>query len=126
MSCFWDGLLRRLDGNDLEILKLDKKPSAQQFAIHLKKLNKLCNNVVWNEQKLSTQFLYECRNAINEYDPNTVNKGYFCSTCDPFLILLCDLLNISLVHNYNGNIVKYDVKSPRKTFNCSSNTRHFN
>jgi len=126
MSCFWDGLIRRLDDNDLKILKLNKNPNAQQFAIHLKNLNKICNNVQWNGQPLLKQFLNECKNAIDEYDPKTVNKGYFCSVCDSFLILFCEILNVSITHNYNGHVLTYTTISSRKMLKCSSNTRHFN
>lgn len=125
MSCFWDGLIRKLDTYDFTILELNKKPNAQEFAIHLKKQNKICNNIQWNTESLSDQFLKESYQAVEEYDPAKVNNGYDCSTCDPFLLLLCTVLNISITHNYNGHTIIYSNETSRKTIKCSSNTSHF-
>ena len=125
MSCFWDGLIRKLDKDDFTLLKLDKKPNAQEFAIHLKKQNKICTSVQWNAEQLTNQFLKESYQAIEEYNPSKVNQGYDCSTCDPFLILLCEVLNISITHEYNRNTIIYSSTKSRKIIKCSSNTSHF-
>lgn len=125
MSCFWDGLIRRLNDEDFALLKLDKKPNAKQFASQLKNLNTLGTNIQWNNEPLRKQFIKECFQSVNEYDPNTVNSGYYCSSCDPFLILLCELLKISITHSYNGHIVTYTHNASRKTITCSSSKSHF-
>ena len=63
--------------------------------------------------------------AIKEYDVNQVQNGYYCSTCDPFLFLLADYLNINIEHNYDGNKMIYMQKNnSRYTIKISSDRGH--
>jgi len=63
MTCFWDGLINGLYTNI--------KPTVSTFIQYLKDNNTLGYNVNCNNYILSIKFLYECRDAINDYDINT-------------------------------------------------------
>ncbi len=70
MTCFWDGLINSLDNNNLYLFN-NIKPTVSTFIQYLKDNNTLGYNVNCNNYILSIKFLYECRNAINDYDINT-------------------------------------------------------
>ena len=38
------------------------------------------------------------KEAIDNYNKNTVNDGYYCSTFEPILFLLVEYLNITIIH----------------------------
>jgi len=42
MTCYWDGLLRSLDQEDLTLLNSNKNINNIDFILLLKKNNKLC------------------------------------------------------------------------------------
>ena len=62
---------------------------------------------------------------IDNYNKNTVNDGYYCSTFEPILFLLVEYLNITIIHDYNKNIIKYShKKNNRYTIHIYSNHNH--
>ena len=127
MSCFWNALLNT-------ILTDDKKKYFNTFDLHLnphnlviilKEINKITENVLWNNQELTKQQLIENKIAIEEYNKNTINDGYFCSTFEPILFLLVEYLQITIIHNYNKNIITYTNKiNNRYTIHIYSNSNH--
>jgi len=136
MSCFWISLLSSLTIDDIKKIdkSIKKKPNAKEFCILLKKNNKICKNVKINEKDLTNQFLKEIFNWIKDYDCTTYNSGTLVGTSDPFLILLCELLEVKIIHNYKGNLGKYkfnttinyiNIKKIIKTLKYGSNTGHF-
>ncbi len=118
MTCFWDGLINGLDKNI-------PKPTVTSFIQHLKNNNTLCYSVNCNGYILSIKFLYECKEAINNYNINDSNNGYLCSTCDPFLILYSQLYNVNINHKYNGIDILYNNYDSKKTIYFESNLGHF-
>ena len=125
MTCFWDGILNCLEKKDFYDLGIDFKPTPTYFIKLLKKNNKICSSVKWNNEYLSEQFLNECVESINNLDINKINNGYFCSTCDPFLILICKLFKVNIFHKYLNNIMKYEEKNNLKAIHVKSNKTHF-
>ena len=125
MTCFWDGIIRSLTQEDLQLLNSNKNINNKDFILLLKKKNKICNNVKWQEENLNEQLLKENYEMVKNFNENNINQGYDCSSCDPIMILLSELFNITIHHNFNGNIIKYTYIEPRKTINYKSNQSHF-
>mgnify|MGYP003684649557 CR=1 FL=1 len=64
--------------------------------------------------------------AVKDYDIKGINKGHLCSICDFFLVLLCELCQVNILHIYNKhNIVYTNIKNPRKLLTFHSNKKHF-
>ena len=103
MTCFWDGIIRSLTQEDLQLLNSNKNINNKDFILLLKKNYEMVKN----------------------FNENNINQGYDCSSCDPIMILLSELFNITIHHNFNGNIIKYTYIEPRKTINYKSNQSHF-
>jgi len=125
MTCYWDGLLRNLDHEDLILLNSNKNINNIDFILLLKKNNKLCENVKWQNNFLSKKLLEENYEMIKDFNENNINQGYDCSSCDPFMILLCELFKININYDYNGNNIQYMIDNSRKTIKYSSNQSHF-
>ena len=125
MTCYWDGLLRSLDQEDLTLLNSKKNINNINFILLLKKNNKLCENVKWQNNFLSKKLLEENYEMIKDFNENNINQGYDCSSCDPFMILLCELFKININYDYNGNNIQYMIDNSRKTIKYSSNQSHF-
>ena len=125
MTCFWDGIIRSLTQEDLQLLNSNKNINNKDFILLLKKNNKICENVKWQEEQLNIELLKENYDMIKNFNENNINQGYDCSSCDPIMILLSELFNITIHHNFNGNIIKYTYIEPRKTINYKSNQSHF-
>ncbi len=128
MSCFWDSLIKSIsddDKNQYFNTIVDASLNPHNFVVILKEINKLTNNVIWNNQELTEQQLNENKDAVNEYDKNMTSAGYYCSTFDPFLFLLVEYLEIEINHNYNGTMINYkNKKNNRYVINISSDSGH--
>ncbi len=115
MTCFWDALRN----------KLCIKENNHNFILYLKKNNKKQNSVLWNNIKLTQKQLEENFEHIKDFNEKKIYNGYDCSTCDPFLILISELYNIDIFHDYNGHKIMYTKKSNSKTLKFKSNRHHF-
>ena len=124
MTCFWDGIMKQLDNSDFELLSSQKEKN-KHFILLLKKNNKLVNDVKWNGKYLKEQEQKEHFEAIKDYDENKINRGYLCSTCDSFLLLISSLFRVNIHHRYMKTIIKYSVDKSRKTLHFKSNRNHF-
>ena len=125
MSCFWDSLIQSISLDDKINYFNNNNLNPTQFVTILKNNNILTNNVLWNNEILKTQTLKENLEAIDTYDINTIYNGYYCSTCEPFLFLLCEFLNIEIQHNYNNNLMIYkNTKKNRYIIKIQSNNDH--
>ena len=107
MSCFWDALIKHLKKEDLKIILKEQKITPLNLVKTLIIKNKIVNTITINNLKLSEKQKAENLDHINNFNFNSINDGYFCSTCDPFLILISDLLSININNNYNQNIIEY-------------------
>ena len=94
MTCFWNAIISSLNDEDKKILNVDGKIFPKRMVEILKSKNKKTNNVTWNNEKLKEQQIKENIEHIKELDVNKINRGYLCSTCDPFLILLAEILKV--------------------------------
>tara|TARA_B100000925_G_scaffold291209_1_gene278484 strand:+ start:317 stop:706 length:390 start_codon:yes stop_codon:yes gene_type:complete len=126
MTCFWTGIISSLSIDDFAYIGIEHKPSIPDFIKILKNKNIKTNNLDWNKSKLTERQLEENLTHINDFPINTINSGYFCSTCEPFLLLISEIFSINIIHNFNGTIINYtNKKHSRKTVKYKSDTGHF-
>lgn len=129
MSCFWIGLLNGIKIDDYSIIKYNNiglKPHPAEFVQLLKNINVITPNILWNDEELIRNQLDENFQAINQLDINSINNGYLCSTFEPFLFLICELLQITIIHNYINNKIIYKHKTNnRYILKFKSSDSHF-
>ena len=126
MTCFWDGILHNLTNDDFQRVFKVNKPSNKGLVVLLKENNsKETKSIKWNGTSLRDQEVEENYEHIKDFNVKSISGGYLCSTCDPFLILVCKLFNVNINHNYCGNMMKYEVPNPIRTLNFSSDRGHF-
>ena len=125
MTCFWNGLIDAIGPDDIKhYLKLTSI-NPNSFVQALKESNAQTPNVEWNGEPLRECQLVENFTAVNELDVRTINSGYFCSTCDPFLFLISHIFNVNINHRYLNASIAYTVEDPRYTISCNSSRSHF-
>ena len=126
MTCFWDGILQALDTSDFQVVGCNNRLNRRQLIDLLKNNNAEIEDVTWNGKKLTKQEMKEHFIAIKDYNINAINQGHLCSSCDSFLLLICQLFNVNIKHLYmNVNIEYQNEKTQRKTLNFASNNGHF-
>ena len=125
MTCFWKGILDCLVINDFERFNLHKKPTELGLVQCLKAQNKVCMDIICTNENITKQFAEECYEAVKCFDETSINSGYLCSTCDPFLILVSELFEINIYHRYNCSDIRYINGKAKKTIYVTSNRGHF-
>ncbi len=133
MTCFWDGILNALEPEDFKIFSktygrftIYTKPKSKEFINILKLNNTKTKSIKWQDKILSENELNENFEHIKEFNENLINKGYYCSICDPFLCLICELLNVNIIHKYLSTTIKYTKNNNvKKTLHFCSNKNHF-
>lgn len=123
MTCFWDGLLNLLKHDFKQFQQYDIK----MFIKFLKENIKQEYNVSWNDFLMSNKQTTETNQSIEHIDINAINHGYDCSTFEPVLFLICEILKINIIHDYNGVTLKYKYITTEniKTYKVYSNNNHF-
>lgn len=126
MSCFWNGILSKLNHEDYVSINISPpiniKGLLDIFQTHIK----ILDDVIWQNELLSTKNKTEIIRDIKSYDYKSMNMGHLTSSCDPFLCAVCQLFKLDIVFNYNGNIIKFNNKlGSRRTLNFSASTAHF-
>ena len=103
MTCVWDGLIKGLG----------LKTTPQKFSSSIIMRNKITENVVVNGEKLSENQKKENFERISKI--GSIKNGYLMSSFDPLLMLICELYEKNLVHNFNGHEIIYtNIKIPKK------------
>ena len=129
MSCFWQGIQQSLVIKDFlyydEYNTIQFVPKLEPFVLFLKKHNCVTTTIKCNGEVCSQKMLEENKQAIDEYDSNQINQGYYCSTADPFLFLVCFLFKVNIHHDYNGHGILYEHPEYTRTVYYHSNTSHF-
>ena len=127
MTCFWDGILKGLHKDDLNLYGISNK-NKEAFISFLKSKNsvKEFKNVRWNGFLLKKQEIDEHMEMIKNYDIKGIYNGHLTSTCDSFLLLICSLFKLNINHRYLSCNIRYKCLSDiRGTLNFSSNRGHF-
>ena len=126
MTCFWKGILKGLDINDLRKINIQTFPNIREFINILKNNNKLTTSIYWNSNEIRKQELKDNYKAIEDFNSKNINNGHLCSTCDYFLLLICELFELNIIHNYKSNIMKYiHIKKVKRTLYFKSDNGHF-
>ena len=132
MTCFWDGILNALEPEDFKIFSktygrftIYTKPKSKEFINILKINNTKTKSIKWQDKILSENELNENFEHIKNFNENLINNGYYCSICDPFLCLICELLNVNIIHKYLSTTIKYTKNNVKKTLHFCSNKNHF-
>lgn len=126
MTCYWDSVFSQLDLEDYKFIGTDKSNNIQDLIRLLKSKNKYVDNVTWQKEKLSFNEKKEHYTAIDVYDIKGIKNGHLTSVCDSFLLLVCELFNVSIHHRFlNTNIMYDNLLQSRKTLEFSSNGGHF-
>ena len=109
MTCFWDGILHSLKNHQLIDSSMKIRPFIETLQQAANDINTL-ELVLWNQEPLSTKLQQELLQHIREFDSATVSQGYLCSSCDAFLCLLCQMLQIRIDHTYCNYRILYEPK----------------
>ena len=123
MSCFWNAIIRETKQSQYKQYGYQKPKNANELIGFLKQNNTKCKGVTWNSEELTNQFLDECQQSIKEMHDRAEN-GYLCSSCEPVMILICYLFKMDIDHKYNGNLMKYRIRSPIGKLSFRSNKSH--
>ena len=126
MTCFWNAIISSLTKEDKNILGIQNKLYPKIIVEILKNKNDYTPDVLWNNEEIRKQQQKENIEHKKDLDVNGIGRGYLCSTCDPFLILLSQLLEVTVKHNYNGVTIIYkNKKNERRIINYGSDKGHF-
>lgn len=126
MTCFWDGIFASIDQQMYYDVMRHNKTNIYDMVSDLKKKNKYTFNVIWNGYRLTLKQLRENKEAIESYDQNEMRRGYYCSSCEPFLLLIIEIFKVDIMHDYNGNIMKYKYMGKSiKLLKYASSSNHF-
>tara|TARA_B110000211_G_scaffold106808_1_gene123999 strand:- start:2602 stop:2991 length:390 start_codon:yes stop_codon:yes gene_type:complete len=123
MACFWEGIRASLSKDDKLKLGITDN-TIPNLIMTLKNNNTLDISVLWQNKALTKKEQVENYTHIKDYNIGSYGNGYLCSTCDPFLILLSNTLNVNIKHEYLGNIILYSIESDN-TYIFKSNQGHF-
>jgi hypothetical protein len=128
MSCFWDGLSAAILAIIPTHLRQRGTFTNQDLFKFLKKHNQLVKNVRVNNETITDQQQRENFEAIQGLSINSLPNGYWCSTCDPVLILVSQLFNVDIEHKYLGVRIFYKnigVTDPTRVIRVASDYGHF-
>jgi len=126
MACFWKSIIDRLN-KDQYFKKINNNIilNPEYIVISLKNNNRQTNNVLWQSNELTDKQKEENFKHIKLYKIKDIHNGYYCSTFDPFLFLICDLFDISITNFYNNNKIEYINKfKSRYTMILHNNKEH--
>lgn len=108
MTCFWNSIINRLNKDEyFKKINNNIKLIPEHLILSLKENNRKTNNVIWQNNELTDKQKEENFQHIKLYNVKDIYNGYYCSTFDPFLFLICDLFEISITNYYNNNKIEY-------------------
>lgn len=149
MTCFWDGILLGLKQfqeietefkqyTELTNLKMLSREKIISFCeTHCKILGTDYDKILWNGKQIS---LYEMEThhieRILHLEGNEKTNGYYCGSCDSFLLFICVFFKINIHHkgkSYNNKDTQncYYYNDPiagyknNRTLYFKSNKKHF-
>ena len=76
--------------------------------------------------KLNERELTENIERIKNIELTKIGGGYLCSSCDPLLLLYCEIFFLGIDINFNGTPLEYrNVKYNDRVLNFSASSSHF-
>lgn len=117
MTCVWDGLIKKL--------KLKTTPASLMTKIQFG--NRITKNITVNGVELTDKQKEENYQWIKALSHKSINRGfgYLCSVSDPLLILVAELFNVTIVHQYCSCRIIYTNRTAKKVIHVKSNSEHF-
>lgn len=126
MTCFWDSIYSQLDLEDYKYIGFEKPSRIEDLIRILKTKNKNVDNVTWQKTYLSHNEKDEHFTAVKVYNITNIKNGHLTSVCDSFLLLICEIFEVSITHRFMNTTLHYDnLKNSRKTLKFTSNSGHF-
>lgn len=134
MTCVWDALRTSITQEDLKFIDYPTKPTLN--AINMVKLLKNRAYEVlqhkptiylekWNNEKFTDKYLKECYQFVKNFNVSSINRGYDCSSCDPFLMVFAGLFRVNVHFIYVNTKCLFQVTNPRKTLKFQCSKSHF-
>lgn len=113
MSCYWDALIRELSSEEADRAGLGGR-GPREFAQRLKELAPSSFVMTkWQGSDISEQQRRENAAAVAAYDLSTVNDGYLCGSCDPFLLLVSHVAGVHIRHHTPQGTFEYTSQHPQ-------------
>lgn len=126
MTCVWDALRTKIRSDDLRTILGLQAPTPRDLVMALKSRNIATVGVRWQGKSITTTEMTENMKAIECHDINSISNGYDMSVCDPYLLLVCFLFKIRIVHQYLGTKIVYEPPvPPRYELQFANNQGHF-
>ena len=135
MTCFWDSLLSQLNSDDFVIMGLGPKPASPSGLLSFFKAhNREPHNVSVNGSFLTQAQKTENVEWVRSYDAGGIGNGHLTGTCDPFLVLACEVFRVAIRHSSSGSlpsgynfdsVVVYSHNDHRRLVTFGSNAGHF-
>ena len=150
MTCFWDGILTGLNKfpdfkQKSQFSDFSKVNNRAQFIEFCEKNANLLKNereyILWNDN-IITEIEINTHHIprILELDKTEKTNGYFCGSCDSFLLFICAYFKLNIHHkgqnfqyknentynNYYYNWPNEKGFKDNKTLYFQSNRGHFN
>jgi hypothetical protein len=126
MTCVPNSLISKLKNDDYKLINLETKPNANKFMEAIKKNNRKTYNITWQGYKLNERELSENVERIKNIELNKIGSGYLCSSCDPLLLLYCEIFFVGIDLNFNGIPLQYrNVKYNDRVLKFSASSSHF-
>lgn len=127
MSCFWDAINGSLTQTEKDLLELGMNTTNDELVRKLKQCSVVLEeaNVTWQGEKLRPQLCRELKMWVDNYNVNGIHNGHDTSSCDPFLVMLCHLLNWRIDFKYVNANISFECPNPKRTVNFGANSHHF-
>ena len=126
MSCYWDAIIRELSEQEAARAGLAGIKDPVVFATKLKEAGANCFVLSkWQGAALSEQQRRENAAAVAAYNTDTVRDGYYCGSCDPFLLLVAHVAGVNIHHETPTGTFDYSSQYPAaRWITLRSNSRH--
>ena len=125
MTCFWDGIFWSLNDEDKTLLGLNLTCKREDLIRILMERNCLVDTR-WQGKELREQEKKEHFKAVKNYNVCKIYGGHWTSICDSFLLLICQLLKVDIIHRYLNTMISYKYSGKaRKVLKFKSNRGHF-
>lgn len=130
MTCFWSAIIRTLSREEREILDMKKSNVNEEVELVMslkRRSNRLIDaEVIWQGEKLKPQLCNELKMWVDNYNVNKISNGHDTSSCDPFLVQLCEILGWKIEFKYmNSRIIFVPARETKRKVLFGANGHHF-
>lgn len=131
MTCFWTGVVSALRSDDVLLLGGGENPLLlQDLPAFIRRLQDAAItadfDIRWQSTQLTLLEIQEQKEAIKDYNISNIGHGHWTSSCDPFLCLLSDLLQVKIEFRYLNHMIVFESNKPsRKTLQFAASASHF-